>query len=199
MSGGNIATESIFPESWHGSAMDAINLKAIHKRYGELKLKSFPFLSSAKYYLYTYTSLGPQYYSLLNFVTYKKYIAMEKLKKEFSWQYYGGKHYESTFTKFYQAYVLPVKFHIDKRKIHLSALIRNGEISREEALQEIALPLYRESELKNDKEFVLKKLGFSEQEFNAMMSEQPVPHSQYPNEMVYINPILNVLRSFRKA
>ena len=29
LSGGNIATGPVFPDGWHGSAMDAINLKAI--------------------------------------------------------------------------------------------------------------------------------------------------------------------------
>ncbi|MEI2709148.1 MAG: hypothetical protein V9E96_09070 [Chitinophagaceae bacterium] len=33
-----------------------------------------------------------------------------------------AKHYESVFTRFYQGYILPVKFSIDKRKAHLSNL-----------------------------------------------------------------------------
>ena len=57
-------------------------------------------------------------------------------ENEYGWKYYGGKHYESVFTKFYQAYILPNKFGIDKRRVHLSSLIRNNEISRAEALEE---------------------------------------------------------------
>jgi hypothetical protein len=45
LSGGNIATEAIFPGSWHGSAMDAINLKAIHKKWGDGKLGSYRTIS----------------------------------------------------------------------------------------------------------------------------------------------------------
>ena len=39
LSGGNFATESIFPNSWQGSAMDARNLKSIYKKYTGVKLK----------------------------------------------------------------------------------------------------------------------------------------------------------------
>ncbi|MBK8773971.1 MAG: N-acetyl sugar amidotransferase, partial [Chitinophagaceae bacterium] len=42
------------------------------------------------------------------------------LQKELNWKDYGGKHYESIWTRFYQGYILPVKFGIDKRKAHLS-------------------------------------------------------------------------------
>ena len=123
---------------------------------------------------------------------------MEILHSEFDWEYYGGKHYESTFTKFYQAYILPTKFHIDKRKAHLSALIRNGEVTRDEALKEIRDALYDESELRNDKEFVLKKLGFTEKEFNEIMNLPPVRHENYPSELRYLNPLLKIRKLLLK-
>lgn len=117
---------------------------------------------------------------------------MEVLRSEFDWEYYGGKHYESVFTKFYQAYILPAKFKIDKRKVHLSALIRNGEITRKEALKELADTLYKEPELRRDKEFVLKKLGFTSQEFDEIMAMPPVPHAHYPSELRYLKPLLKL-------
>ena len=52
LSGGNYATESIFPRAWHHLAMDAKSLRAIHRRYGTVKLNSFPIVSFWKYYLY---------------------------------------------------------------------------------------------------------------------------------------------------
>ena len=52
LSGGNLATESIFPTSWHGSAMDAINLRAIHKKYGERKFKNYQTISFFEYYFW---------------------------------------------------------------------------------------------------------------------------------------------------
>ncbi len=83
------------------------------------------------------------------------------IKKELDWRDYGGKHYESQFTKFYQAYILPEKFHIDKRKAHLSTLICSGQMTRSEALLEMEKPLYDPAQLKSDKEYVMKKFGLS--------------------------------------
>ena len=62
----------------------------------------------------------------------------EKLK----WKDYGGKHYESVFTRFYQGYILPKKFNVDKRKAHLSCLICNKNITREEALEKLKMETY---------------------------------------------------------
>ena len=52
ISGGNIATESVFPGSWHHAAMDAINLRAIHKQFGVLPLKHYKTISFFEYYVY---------------------------------------------------------------------------------------------------------------------------------------------------
>src|SRR5690606_34222447 len=92
---------------------------------------------------------------------------------------YGGKHYESVFTKFYQAHILPVKFGVDKRRPHYSDLIMNGEITREDALVELAKPLYDPIELEQDREYICKKLGFPQEEFAAYMKAPPVPHDAY--------------------
>ena len=86
------------------------------------------------------------------------------------------------FTKFYQCYILPTKFGVDKRRVHLSALIRNGEIDRGAALAGLQAPLYDPAELRRDKDFVLKKLGFDEPEFDKIMRTPPVPHDQYKSD-----------------
>jgi len=51
LSGGNIATEGIFPKAWHGSAMDAINLRAIHRRFGERPLRHYRTISFFEHYI----------------------------------------------------------------------------------------------------------------------------------------------------
>ena len=91
------------------------------------------------------------------------------------------------FTKFYQGYILPTKFNADKRKVHLSDLMRNGEITYEEAEAELNLPIYNEVELKRDREFFLKKLGFTEDEFSKIMKEKPHDHDEYPTDKPYID------------
>ena len=102
--------------------------------------------------------------------------------KELGWEDYGGKHLESLFTKFYQSYILPRKFNIDKRKAHLSALILSGQTTREAALKELEKPPYEEQELKRDKEYVLKKLGFSEDEFERLMALPIKRHDEYKTD-----------------
>ena len=102
---------------------------------------------------------------------------------EMGWLDYGGKHYESVFTRFYQGYILPEKFKVDKRKAHLSNLIFSGQISKSEALDELDKPIYSPEQLVIDKMFVLKKLGFSENEFENYINSSPLPHEYYKSQI----------------
>jgi N-acetyl sugar amidotransferase len=186
LSGTNYATEHGMPRPWVWSKMDLRNIKSIHKQYGDINLKSFPTISTLRWRLIQRFGMGGVYEEPLNLINYRKMDAMDTLKKVFKWQYYGGKHYESVFTKFYQAYILPTKFGVDKRLSHLSALIRNGEISRDEAITELNHPIYEKNSLLRDKNFILKKIGFSENEFDAIMSSPPVPHNNFLTDQTYI-------------
>jgi len=181
ISGTNIVTEHIMPRSWLYQKMDFANLKDIHNRYGQVKLKTYPTFDFKKYVYYSAVlKLNPV--SILNYVPYNKKEIKEVIKKELDWRDYGGKHYESTFTKFYQAYILPEKFKIDKRKAHLSTLICAGQVTRAEALKELEQPLYAAGELKQDKEYVLKKFDLSEAEFDTIMRAPLRKHSEFKSD-----------------
>lgn len=193
LSGANFATENIMPPSWNWNKQDLTNIKAIHKQFGERPMKSYKSISQTKWLFMKYTSMGLHYLTPLNLINFRKSDAMEELKEKVGWKYYGGKHYESVWTKFYQAYILPTKFNIDKRKIHLSSLILNKEISREEALLEMSKPLYNAEELKRDRQFVLKKLKFSEAEFEKIMAKPRVPHDHYASDIKYRNAIKKIV------
>lgn len=182
LSGSNYVTEHGMPLRWLWRKQDLTNIKAIQKQFGTKPLKEFPTLSSIEFQFIKMFGWGGVYIELLNHVNYSKSKALDVLIKEYGWEYYGGKHFESTFTKFYQAYVLPAKFGYDKRRVHLSALIRNNELSRDEALKELENPPYNPVELKTDKTYVLKKLGFTEDEFDRMMKEKPKEHLDYPSD-----------------
>src|SRR5450432_2154644 len=145
ISGTNFVTEYIMPPSWLYRKMDFANLKDIHKRYGTRPLKTYPTFSFRKHIYYS-AVLKLRPVSILNYIPYKKEEAKTLLQKELDWKDYGGKHYESVFTKFFQSYILPIKFHIDKRKAHLSTLICSGQLSREEALYELDKPLMTQTE-----------------------------------------------------
>lgn len=196
LSGSNVVTEGILPQHWTHRKSDYINILDIHKKHGTIPLNTFPLID--KKTKDKIKKWGIETVELLNWLPYNKVEAKETLKKELNWQDYGGKHYESVFTKFYQAYILPLKFNVDKRKAHLSTLICSGQITREEALSELKKTLYSPEELNIDKSYVLKKLGFSEEEFNIIMKEKPVPHAAYAIEgsLFHYYPFLKPLQPF---
>jgi len=201
ISGTNIVTEYIMPPSWLYHKMDFANLKDIHNRYGKMKIKTYPYFDFKKYVYYSAVlKLSP--ISILNYVPYNKQEIKELIKKELNWRDYGGKHYESTFTKFYQAYILPEKFKIDKRKAHLSTLICSGQMTKEEALRQLELPLYNPKELEADKEYVLKKFGLTEKEFDEIMKLPIKRHQDFKMDGHLKEKYMNLLRKtepFRRA
>lgn len=182
LSGGNIATESIFPSSWHGDAMDAINLRAIYKKYGDVKLKSYNFINFFQYYFYYPFIKGLRTVRLLNYIPYNRADAIAELETNIGWRSYGLKHGESFFTRFFQNYYLPTKFGYDKRRPHLSSLIVSGQISREQAKQKLGELLYLPDELERDIFYFCKKLNIIRKEFDEIM-RAPVQHySNFPNQ-----------------
>ncbi len=179
INGVNIVTEGILPNSWvYMDKLDIVNLTNIHKNFGTIPLKNFPKLGLTKQYInsmiYKMNSVAP-----LNLMDYDKTKVVERLVNELGWRDYGGKHHESVFTRFYQGYILPVKFRVDKRKAHLSSMIVSKQMTREDALKELALPTYDEQLQKEDLEYVIKKLNLTRNEFDKLMALKPVPHEKY--------------------
>lgn len=181
LSGGNIATEGIFPEAWHGAAMDAINLKAIHRRYGERPLRTYSTISFAKYYFWYPFVKKMRTVRPLNYMAYDKAAAIRVLEQKVGWRSYGRKHGESLFTKLFQNYYLPVKFGYDKRKPHLASLVVSGQMTRADALVKLAEPLYDSGELEIDVAFFCKKLRITRQQFDAFVAGPGKHYSDFPN------------------
>jgi N-acetyl sugar amidotransferase len=181
LSGGNIATESIFPKSWHGSAMDAINLRAIHKKFGERKLKSYKTISFFEYIFWFPLVKKMRVLRPLNFMHYDKEAALVELQATVGYKPYPRKHGESVFTKWFQNYYLPVKFGMDKRRPHLSSLIVSGQLTRDAALDLLDEPLYDELNLEIDIVYLCKKLRISRTEFDEFMSTKVHHYTDFPN------------------
>lgn len=181
LSGYNIVTEAILPNSWVFNKQDAENIKDISKKYGTIPLKTFPLLTMSKKRYYSML-MNVESVTLLNYIEYNKNSVKKLLMKELNWKDYGGKHYESVWTRFYQGYILPKKFKVDKRKAHLSTLICSGQLTKEEALEELKQPIYNAEQLEIDKEFVLKKLGLTTAQFETLMLLPPQPHKNFKIE-----------------
>jgi hypothetical protein len=169
------------------------NIQGIHKIYGKYKIKSFPTASTLQLLFYEYFK-GIKMINILNYVHYNKEKARKILETEFGWRYYGEKHYESNMTKFYQAYILPQKFGIDKRKAHYSSLICSGQMNRDEALALMRKESYVEEDLQRDKTYFLEKLEITDQEFEGIMRLPVNPHLDYPSD----EKLVRLLRTGRK-
>tara|TARA_R100001132_G_C3268015_1_gene90453 strand:- start:701 stop:1804 length:1104 start_codon:yes stop_codon:yes gene_type:complete len=182
LSGTNWATEWLMPPTWNYRKQDLVNLRNIHRQFGTVPLRNSTTYGLRQQIWYTYFK-GIKTYSILDLVDYSKARAKKVLMSELGWRDYGGKHYESVFTRFYQGYMLPKKFDVDKRKAHLSNLILTGEITRDEAIAELQMPPYDEDLQNEDKAYVAKKLGFSDAEFDAILTADPVPHAHYGTDL----------------
>lgn len=180
IAGNNVVTESIMPESWLYGSKDSKLIKSLHRQFGKVKMKTYPSLSTLDYVDYLLVR-GIRWVPILNYIPYNKAEAKQTLIDELGWQDYGGKHYESIFTRFFHAFYLPVKFGYDLRKSYLSALVCSGQISRDEALEEISKPPAPKEMLDQDRDYVIKKLGLSEDEFDVIMKSPNKTYADYPN------------------
>ncbi len=196
--GHNYQAESIMPPTWlYTPKYDSLNITAIYKKFGSgKKLKTYPLLNFFGYLRYRYfNNTIPE--NILDLVPYEKESAIKKLKEELGWRDYGGKHYESRITQFYQAYILPVKFNIDKRKAHLSSLICSNQITRDEAVMELDKPLYNSKSLEEDLDYFIKKLDLTKEEFNSIMNSKNRSHFEFASYQKIHNQLASFIKSFR--
>lgn len=197
VSGGNFATEGILPKFWHYDAKDKRYLKAIHKKFGNGRIKKFPtfgFMTEMYHKLIKKVKIV----YLLNYVPYEKEEAMAFLKKELDWKYYGGKHYESKYTAFIQSYYLMKKFNIDYRRANYASLVCTGVISKEDALKDLETLPYNMEKVVKEKAYIAKKLGISIEEFDAIIDAPPKWYTDYPNNEAKLAFIYNTYRKLYK-
>ncbi len=181
LTGGNIATECIFPESWLGSAMDKINLKAIHSKYSERAFKTYNTISFFQYYFWYPFIKKMRTVRPLNYMPYNKATVIAEMERIIGWRAYERKHGESIFTKIFQNYYLPTKFGYDKRRPHLSSMIVTGQLTREEALHKLDEPLYDPQELEDDIEYFCKKMQLSRKQFEEFINAPSHHYTDFPN------------------
>lgn len=201
INGSNVVTEGILPISWVYYSHDLHHIRAIHRQFGTAPLKTFPSISLASF---TTRILAGRYrmVNLLNYIDYDKAAAVQTMKNELGWQYYGGKHYESIYTRWYQGYYLPTKFGFDKRRAHLSALVCAGQMTRIQGLAELERNPYADNDLAGDTDFVLKKFGISQETLQTLIAAPIRKHTDYPNRNAFIeglSGLRNVVRSRAKT
>jgi N-acetyl sugar amidotransferase len=196
VSGMNFTTESIYVPDWAYGHSDWRYIQDVHRQFGRVRLRTYPHFSLI-YLLYANLVRRVRTVSILNNVDYNKKEAMRILTEELGWQYYGGKHHESIYTRFYQGYVLPKKFGIDKRYGHLSDLINAGQTTREQALEEIEKPPYPEAQQQEDMVYVSKKLGLRGDAFAEIMALPVKNFRNYQNHFRLVNILKAIANGLR--
>lgn len=183
LAGSNRSTEGMhMPPNWNWLKFDEKNIRDIHRRFGSKPIKTHP-LISVKGVLWNRYVRGIRWTPFLDFFDYRKDEALKTLESAVGYRPYPYKHYESVFTRFYQGYILPRKFGIDKRKLHLSTLVITGQMSRYQALAMISAPPYPDpQQQRDDYAFVLKKLGFTPEEFESYMATPSTAHDHYATD-----------------
>jgi len=178
LSGTNIVCEATLPYAWTYGVRDARYIRSVHALYGEKSLASYPFYTRTDLLQYWYLH-GMRTVKLLNAAPYNKREATEKLQRACGWEEYGGKHEESIYTRFFQGYILPKKFNIDKRRAHFSCLILSGQLTREEALETLKKPPYAAEQMDADKHYVLRRFNMTEKEFAEIMALSPRHYTEF--------------------
>src|SRR5258706_1129568 len=172
LSGGNMATEGILPRSWHYDAKDLKYFNHIQETFGSKRLRKFPTFGYKKEMFYKLIK-GMRMIYLLDLVPFAKEDAIKLLKERFNWIDYGGKHYESRYTRFIQSYYLYEKFGIDYRRAGLSTQICTGIVNRDDAIEQLKIRPYDLHKLDEDKQYIAKKLGISRGEFEKIIDLPP--------------------------
>lgn len=200
LSGGNFALECILQDGNSWSAYDLVNLKDIHHKFGKEKIDKLIFMSDYTKFI-NKIILNIQTYRPLNYIDYNRDKALRELNEFCGFEYYGSKHLENNLTKFIQQYWFYERYNADKRKSHLSSMIISDQMTRDDALSELAKPMYDKEDMEKTKTEILNVLGVSADEFEQILSETPKQHDDYKidnfNIVIrkFFGKIINILKA----
>jgi N-acetyl sugar amidotransferase len=201
LSGENTTTEGMaMPNNWNWFKFDKKNIKSIAK-LNSIKLKTFPAIGVYEYIYYTYIK-KIKWLPFLDYLSeYNKFTVLDELQKKYNYKPYLYKHYESVFTRFYQGYILPEKFNVDKRKLHLSTLVISGQMSRNDALVQLKAIAYpSEEDLRQDLEYFLKKMNWTEKQLEEYIAKAENAHYIFGSErstMENIRKLWKIMKSIK--
>jgi hypothetical protein len=131
----------------------------ILRQFGTIKMETYPFSSIYYHKIYLRYLKGVHVFKPLNYINYNKNNAISILEEKYGWKKYPQKHFESRFTKFYEGYWLPKRFGYDTRRVQFSSLILTGQMSRNEAIEQLQLPAYNPQTIDDEFNYIATKLG----------------------------------------
>lgn len=198
LSGSNLSTEGMsMPKNMNWIKFDKKNIDSIIKTFGNYEIKSYPAIGV--FNLIKYILLHKiKWIHFLDYFDYRKNEAIKILENKYNFKPYEYKHYESIFTRFYQGYILPRKFNIDKRILHLSTLIVTNQLSRNEAIKKLELNPYSNNlQLNEDKEYFLKKMNWTQEKLEEYLKRPAISHTQYANSKFIYENLLKIYKLFK--
>lgn len=183
VNGGNYATECVRnPLEWLYYGTDMAQLRDIHARFGTRPLKTYPFSSILFHKVYLRYVKGVRVVKPLNYLPYTKQVATKTLSELYGWRAYPQKHFESRFTRFYEAYWLPTRFGFDTRRVQYSSLILTGQMTRDDALAQLQKPAYNPETIEEDFAYIAAKLGITVQELHGYHQMPLKSYRDYRNQ-----------------
>lgn len=199
--GGNLVTEGIMPESWGYDAKDWRFINDVCNRYGigKFSTRDFPHMTLWDWFRFTYVD-RIKWFPLLNYWHYNPASAAVLLHNVYGWEYYGYKHMENVYTRWFQGFVLPRRWGIDKRKAHFSSLIMEGFRTRKEYEAELDKPYYDSGLANEDTQKIAEWLGLTEAHLKIIIDGTPRRHfSEFKNNAFLFKLFGGIARKFAIA
>jgi len=183
LNGGNYSTECVRnPKEWLYYGTDMAQLRDIHRQFGTVELRTYPFSSILFHKVYLRYFRGVRVIKPLNLMPYTKAHASRELQELYGWRPYPQKHFESRFTRFYEGYWLPTRFGYDTRRVQYSSLILTGQMTRKDALARLQQPAYDPATIDEDFEYIATKLGISVEELRRYHEMPKKTYKDYKNQ-----------------
>lgn len=182
LNGYNTACEVIANPKTHskncGAGTDKAFLRDVIRRHSPESLENYQFTNVIRRKIVLPYLKGVRVVKPLDLIPYTKKIALEVLEREYRFEPYEQKHFESLMTKFLEGYWLPKRFGFDVRHHQLSSLILTGQMARDEAIAVLSKPPLTEEEGRELFEQVAEKLQISEDELQGYM-DMPLWENHY--------------------
>lgn len=184
LNGGNYSTECVqYPLMYYYYGTDMSLINDIISRFSTIEMKTYPFSSIFRHKIYQRYIKRIKVIKPLDYMPYNKKSAIELLEKEYGWKPYPQKHFESRFTKFFESYWLPERFGFDPRRVMFSSLILTGQMTREDAIEQLKNPSYDPSTIDEDFKYIANKLGITTEELVSYFNMPKKYYWDYKNNI----------------
>lgn len=168
-------TEGITPLAWH--YCDGLYFSDIFKHHGggAAEPRGFDGLGLRSFAKHAFHHKIRTIQLPLYMQDYRDEDIRSELTRELGWGYGGHHHFDCAYKPFV-AHIQARKFNIDYRKVTLSALVRTGQSTRDEALAPLKqIPTATDAEIKH----CLDRLGMSVEDLERIMAVPPRSFRDY--------------------